>query len=72
MQLSKKTKNFFLNFFAPFLKSLLIFEHFKKTEGPHSLCTSDIQNAKNLNQCLKSTISERPSTVNMLKDPKHF
>ena len=41
MQLSKKQITCF-ELFAPFLKSTLIFEHFKREDGPRSLYISQI------------------------------
>ena len=43
MQLSQKQKYFFLNFFAPFLKSTSNFEHFQEKDHPHTSCISEIR-----------------------------
>ena len=45
MQLSKKQKTFY-QFFFSFLKSLLNFKHFVKTDDTHSLCISTITDSE--------------------------
>ena len=45
MQLSQKQKPFSQLFFA-FLKSILIFTHFRKKEDPHSSCISEIKDCE--------------------------
>ena len=52
-----KTKNF-LDFFVPFLESVSNFKHFEKEDDGL------------LDHSLKNTVSETPSTINILKaDP---
>ena len=48
MQLSQKKKNFFLHFFAEFLKSKFNFEHFGKRNDPHTFCISEISYSENV------------------------
>ena len=45
MQLSKK-QNSISQFFAPFLKSMTSFEHFKKQNDRHSLCIFDFTDSE--------------------------
>ena len=54
--LSQKQKTF-SQFFSPFLKCLLNFEHFQKKDSPHSRCISLI------------TISEKGDQINVCKIP---
>ena len=43
-----KTKSFFFELFAAFLKSILNFEHFEKKYDPHSFCISEITDSENV------------------------
>ena len=71
MQLSEK-KITISRFFAAFLKFRLSFEHFQKKEDPYSFCISEITDSENVvKSCLKSPISEDPSTSNTVNVPKH-
>ena len=71
MQLSEK-QNTFSNFFSPFLKFRLSFEHFEIKDHPHSFCISEMRTLKTwLDKCLKRLFSEDPSTSNMVNVPKH-
>ena len=54
--LSQKGKTF-SQFFSPFLKSTLNFEHFQKKDDPHSRCISQI------------TVSEKGESINVCKIP---
>ena len=54
--LSQKQKTF-SEFFSPFLKCLLNFEHFHKKDSPHSRCIS------------QNTISEKGDQINVCKIP---
>ena len=39
---SSEKEKYFAHLFAAFLKSSLNFEHFEKTEDPHSFCISKV------------------------------
>ena len=47
IQLSEKQKKLY-QFYAPFLKSGLSFEHFEKKDDPHSFCLSEIADSENV------------------------
>ena len=68
MQLSLKEKGF-SQFFAAFLKSRLNFEHFEKKKMTlAALVFPKLRTPKTwLDKCLKSHVSEDPSTRNMVK-----
>ena len=71
MQLSRKKKTFSL-FFAAFLKSSLNVEYFEKKMTFTAFVFPKLLNLKSfLDKCLKSAISENPSTSNMVNVPKH-
>ena len=72
MQLSKKQITF-SEFFLPFLESTSIFEHFSKkkvTLIAYIFRNYGVQKTR-LNKYRKSSVSENPLIVNMLKGPKH-
>ena len=75
MQLSKKQKTFSgLFFFFAFLKSRFIFESFQKKRWSFCLMYFWTYGLRKtwLDKCLKSAVSEDPSTSNMRKGPKHY
>ena len=71
MQLSQKQKTF-SQFFAAFLKSSLNFKHFEKKMTLIAFVFWKLLTPKTwLDKCLKSPVSEDPSTSNMADVPKH-
>ena len=72
IQLSQK-KKVFRDYFFAFSKFTFNFEHFQTKDGPHSWCIFWTYGLEKiwLDNCLKSPISEDPSTSNMVKRPKH-
>ena len=71
MQLSQKQKTF-SQFFAAFLKSSLNFKHFEKKMTLIAFVFWKLSTPETwLDKCLKSPISEDPSTSNMADVPKH-
>ena len=71
MQLSQKQK-FFSEYFASFLKSTINFKYFEKKDDPHRFCISEITDSENVVRwSLKSSVSEDPSTTNIVNVPKH-
>ena len=71
MHLRRKRNNF-SQFFTAFLKCSWNFEHFDKKDDAHRFCISEITDSKTQSdQCLKSPVSEDPSTCNMVKVLKH-
>ena len=71
MQLSQKQKTF-SRFFSAFLKSTLNFKHFEKKMTRIAFVFRKLRTPKTkLDKCLKSKVSEDPSTSNMADVPKH-
>ena len=71
MQLPNKQTTF-SQFFAQSLKSASNCGHSVKNTALIAYIFPKLQTAKHLlDKSLKSLVSEHPSTVNMLKDPKH-
>ena len=71
MQLSEKQKTF-SQFFSAFLKSSLNFKHFEKKMTLIAFVFWKLLTPKTwLDKCLKSPVSEDPSTSNMADVPKH-
>ena len=71
MQLSEKQKTF-SQFFSAFLKSSLNFKHFEKKMTLIAFVFWKLSTPETwLDKCLKSPISEDPSTSNMADVPKH-
>ena len=71
MQLSRKKKTFSL-FFAAFLKSSLNVEYFEKKMTFTAFVFPKLRTLKTwLDKCLKSLVSEDPSTSNTVNVPKH-
>ena len=71
MQLSQKQKTF-SRFFSAFLKSKLNFKHFEKKMTRIAFVFRKLRTPKTkLDKCLKSKVSEDPSTSNMADVPKH-
>ena len=69
MQLSRK-QDFFLQFFTAFFKSSLNFKHFEKNMTVTAFVFWKISTPKTrLEKCLKSPVSEDPSTRNMADVP---
>ena len=68
MQLSMKQK-----IFVAFLKPRLNFEHFEKTMNLAAFVFPKLRSLKLwLDKCLKSPLSEDPSTSNMVNVRNHF
>ena len=71
MQLSQKQKTF-SGFFSAFLKSKLNFKHFEKKMTHIAFVFRKLRTPKTkLDKCLKSLVSEDPSTSNMEDVSKH-
>ena len=71
MQLSQKQKTF-AYFFSAFLKSTLNFEDLKKKVTLIDFVLPKFRTSKSwLDKCLKSPVSEDPSTSNMVNVPRH-
>ena len=74
MQLSQKGK-FFSNFFFffPFAKFRVNFAHSRRKYDPHSCRIFELMDSEKtwLDKCLKSPVSEDPSTSNMGNGWKH-
>ena len=71
VQLSKKEKTF-SNWLAAFLKFGLNFESFEKKMTLIAYLFLKLQAEKDvLDKCIKSPVSQDPSTRNILHDPKH-
>ena len=64
----------FCEFFLPFSKSTLNFEHFQKKDDPRSLFISEITHSPKtwLDICPKSPVSKYPLTGNMVNGFKNF
>ena len=72
MQLSMKQK-IFSQLFVAFLKPRLNFEHFEKTMNLAAFVFPKLRSLKLwLDKCLKSPLSEDPSTSNMVNVRNHF
>ena len=72
MQLSHKQKPF-AQFFTPFLKFRLNFNHFEEKDDPHRFCIFKVTDSEIVvRKCLKIPASEDASTSNMLNVPKHY
>ena len=67
MQLSQKQRIFSTFFCISEIK--VNFEYFQKKNDPNSLCIFDRTDSQK--HCLKSSLSENPSTSNMVEGPKH-
>ena len=70
MNLSTK-QMIFSQLFPSFLKYASIFEPFEKKMTLIYFCNYGVQK-RWIFKCLKSAVSKHPSTVNMLKGPKHL
>ena len=73
MTLSLKRKTF-VDSFVPFLESTSNFKRFEKKYDRHSYFISDFYRLSKplVDHSLKTSVSEHPLTVNMLKGPKLF
>ena len=70
MQLPQQQKTF-SQFFSPFLKSRLNFKHFEKKMTLIDFVFSKLRTLKTCSdKCLKSLVSEDPSTSNMVNVPR--
>ena len=71
MQLTQKLKTFW-QFLAAFLKSVLIFKYLKKKVTLTAFVFPKLRTRKRwLDKCLKSPVSEDPSTSNIVNVAKH-
>ena len=72
IQLSQK-QNTFSEFLAAFLKYSLTFEDFESSMTLIAFVFRKLPTTKSkLDKCLKSLVSEDPSTSNMADVPKHY
>ena len=68
-----KNKKFVSDFFLEFMEHTSNFKHFLKNKIVIANVFSKLQTVKDLVWALsKKVVSEHPSTVNMLKCPKHL